>query len=89
MCRRLLVKEGEDVRRIGGFFGREEFGVEDGTWRKKGERKKGGGGEKEERTVLTGGQEKVLLEGQRLDGCAVHGGCVELLSSRWREASTL
>ena len=89
MRRRLLVKEGEDVRRIGGFFGREEFGVEDGTRRKKGERKKGGGGEKEERTVLTGGQEKVLLEGQRLDGCAVHGGCVELLSSRWREASTL
>ena len=55
MCRRLLVKEGEDVGWIGGFFGREEFGVEDGVRRKKGEREKGGGGEKEEGTVLTGG----------------------------------
>ena len=55
MRRRLLVKEGEDVGWIGGFFGREEFGVEDGVRRKKGEREKGGGGEKEEGTVLTGG----------------------------------
>lgn len=87
--RRLLVEEGEDVGRIGGFFGREEFGVEDGVRWKEGEREKGGGGEKEEGAVLTGGQEKILLEGQGLDGCAVQRGCVELLLSRWREGSTL
>lgn len=53
--RRLLVEEGEDVGRIGRFFGCKEFGVEDGVGRQEGEREKGGGGEKEEGTVLTGG----------------------------------